>query len=77
MPPEEYVRKMFAYHLPATQLRIERHQEVNCATQALAELILDVIESPELQMKVIEIIQQARMLANQFITYEDITHRES
>lgn len=65
---------LFSYHPPQTEWRREAHGAINDAAfgfaKAFAVLCPDLTEA-EL-MQVITAIQQARMLANQIITYKEV-----
>lgn len=63
----------FEYHPPTTQKRKDQHSLVNKASLDYAKVILANVENEEAQALIINAIQQARMLANQYITVEEIT----
>lgn len=68
----ENVAKAFKYHPAKSKERIEKHNQVNDAAQTFALVIFDCVKNERLCQSAIDLVQQARMFANQGITYDEI-----
>lgn len=73
LPLEEY----FKYHPVVTPERQERHDLVNKAALDFALTIEKCVEDDELYKMCVYAIQQARMLANQGITLDELRKLEA
>ena len=63
----------FNYHPPTTEERKAKHDRINQASLAFAKELIDVVgENDPYAQRIIDLIQQARMIANQVVTYQDI-----
>lgn len=68
IPIEEY----FRYHPPTTQERKDKHNRINEVALEFAKAVDELIEDQQTKACAIFAIQQARMLANQGITVDEI-----
>lgn len=66
------IEDQFSYHPPTTEARKAKHEEVNKAAMEFAKLVDERVCDGGLKRKAIEMIQMARMFANQGITYDEL-----
>lgn len=71
------IHEMFKYHPLVTEARRYKHDRVNKACQELALLMFNTLKEPSFRESVINSIQQARMLANQYITLEELLEEQA
>lgn len=73
---QKKLNELYCYHAPkrtkSDQKRLNRYQAINRAIALCAEKLLDNIDTPSNAVKVLEALQNVRMLANQAITFESI-----
>lgn len=70
------LQEQFKYHPPTTKERLEAHAAVNEAALAFAETVCTHVHKEQNQQAIISQIQVARMLANQYITLEELVNNE-
>jgi hypothetical protein len=70
------LHEQFRYHPPVTAERKRAHEEVNKAALYCAETLLCFVEDETWKQKIIDALQQARMLANQAITFQELHEME-
>jgi hypothetical protein len=68
LPISEY----FKYHPPVTELRKERHAKINQLALDFAEYVEANIKDEDCKKMTFFAIQQARMLANQGVTIDEL-----
>lgn len=65
------LEEQFRYHPPTTEERKQKHDTVNNAALECAKALCGCVRDEHYQQKIIDAIQQARMLANQAVTFEE------
>ena len=68
LPLEEY----FRYHPPTTEERKARHDAINQAALSFAKIIEANVEDEELYKKAIFAVWEAKALANQGVTLDEL-----
>ena len=69
------IEEYFKYHPPLTEVRKERHNQVNQLALDFAKYIGDNIQDEDCKKMAFFAIQQARMFANQGITIDEIANQ--
>jgi len=70
------LKDQFTYHPPKTKHRIACHEEINRVALYFATIITENVKDPRFQEKAIDLVQQARMFANQGITFDDLANNK-
>lgn len=71
------LHEQFRYHPPVTDKRKEQHETINESALKCAETIVPLIEDEAWKQKIIDALQQARMLANQAVTFQELQRQEA
>lgn len=66
------IEEYFKYHPPTTEERKQKHNAVNEAALAFALVLQANVQDEDLLKMCMYSIQQARMIANQGITMDDL-----
>jgi hypothetical protein len=67
------LEEQFRYHPPTTVERKAKHEAINAAALECAKVLCTCVRSAKNQQKLIDAIQNARMLANQYVTFEELS----
>ena len=68
LPIEEYLK----YHPPTTEERKEKHNDINNAALAFAQVVDNCVKDEDCKKMTFFAIQQARMFANQGVTVDEL-----
>ena len=68
----ELLKEVFLYHPPTTAKRIEAHKCINEAAYEYMSRLVSVVKDKSLLLSCYYAVQQARMLANQAVTFEEL-----
>lgn len=71
--PKINIEEYFKYHPPVTEIRKERHNQVNALALDFAKYIDENVQDEKCKEMAFFAIQQARMFANQGITMDEIS----
>jgi hypothetical protein len=71
------LHEQFRYHTPVTDERKQQHEEINESVLKCAETIVPLIEDEAWKQKIIDALQQARMLANQAVTFQELQKQKA